>query len=72
MDVRLGPGADGIAAAGEILGHRAVPIVFCTAFADDAATAQRIRALGASVIVKPVDVAMLQSALRRALSGDSA
>lgn len=68
MDVRLGPGADGISAAREILAHQAVPIVFCTAFADDAATAERIRRLGASVIAKPVDTAMLQGALRRALA----
>jgi CheY-like chemotaxis protein len=68
MDVRLGPGQDGVAAAREILARQAVPIVFCTAFADDAGTAARIRALGGSIIAKPVDAAVLQAALGRALA----
>jgi CheY-like chemotaxis protein len=66
MDVRLGYGDDGITAAAQILKMRPVPVVFCTAFADDPATAARIEALGAAVLSKPIDVAALDAVLRRA------
>ena len=41
MDVRLRRGTDGIAAAAAIRAERPVPIVFCTAFAEDPSTRAR-------------------------------
>jgi CheY-like chemotaxis protein len=67
MDVRLGYGEDGITAAAQILKMRPIPVVFCTAFADDPSTAARIEALGAAVLSKPIDSVALDALLGRAL-----
>jgi CheY-like chemotaxis protein len=68
MDVNLAGELDGVEAARQILEKTDVPIIFVTAYADDAATVTRIRsALGDTPILgKPANRAGVQAALRRA------
>ncbi len=53
MDVRLADRTSGIEAAEQILAHRAVPIIFTTAFSDRQ-TVEKIAELGAELLAKPV------------------
>jgi CheY-like chemotaxis protein len=70
MDVRLADRISGIEAAERILAERWVPIIFVTAFTDRA-TAERIDALGAQRLSKPVMPHMLAGLLERLLRPDS-
>jgi CheY-like chemotaxis protein len=55
MDVRLGRGGDGIMAAQRIRAMLSVPIVFCSAYASDPVTLERMRAAGAAgILAKPI------------------
>lgn len=66
MDVNLAGELDGVEAAKQILEKSNVPIIFVTAYADDAATVTRIRSLGDKIILsKPATLAGVQAALRR-------
>jgi two-component system, response regulator PdtaR len=69
IDVRLRRGTDGIAAAAAIRAERPVPVVFCTAFAEDPSTRARLEAVGAAgVLAKPVRTEALRAAIERALA----
>lgn len=69
MDVNLGAGIDGVEAARRIVKLRELPVIFVSAYGDEA-TRARIEAAapGAQLIAKPVTPA----ALRRALDNLSA
>lgn len=68
MDVRLRQDTDGVAAAVAICARRPVPIVFCTAFAQDPVTRQRLDALApAAILSKPIHAGMLRPVLARVL-----
>lgn len=66
MDVRLRGNGDGITAAAAILAERPVPVVFCTAFAEDPTTRRRLESLATAVVAKPVRPDLLGRALARA------
>jgi CheY-like chemotaxis protein len=64
MDIRLGRGESGLAAARLIRRTSDIPILFCTAYADAPVQAE-VRALGNTHFVgKPVDEDRLESLLR--------
>jgi CheY-like chemotaxis protein len=64
MDFLLAGGGSGLAAAHKIREQDNVPIVFCTAFAEEAGLAQKMLAVPhAALIAKPVSRAKLQEAL---------
>ena len=67
MDVNLAGNIDGIEAAKQILERNSVPIVFITAYADDAPTIQRIRSsIGQNTVLgKPVTPMAIQTAMLR-------
>ena len=67
MDINLGGGIDGVEAARRILLNGAAPIVFVSAYGDDA-TRARIEAIapGAGLVAKPVTPGALRSAVERA------
>lgn len=68
MDVSLGRGGDGIAAARAISEQTNVPIIYVTAQSDPL-TVSRMHSTGpAAIIFKPYNPADLQNALRRAIS----
>ena len=69
-DVNLGRGKDGIAAARAIrAAHGPVPLIFVTAYADDAIRERLAAELpGAQLLRKPVDEATLVRAVMRALA----
>jgi CheY-like chemotaxis protein len=69
MDVRLRGAGDGVRAAEAIRGVLpAVPVVFCTAYADDPATRARMAAAGAAgVLSKPILTEQLGPMLARLL-----
>jgi CheY-like chemotaxis protein len=68
IDVRLRRGTDGVAAAAAIRAERPVPIVFCTAFAEDPSTRARLEAVGAlGVLSKPINTEALRPLVERAL-----
>lgn len=74
MDVRLGRRESGVVAARLIRRDLDVPIVFCTACADNATVQAEVRALGNTHLIgKPVDEERLDWLLRsieqRALEG---
>jgi CheY-like chemotaxis protein len=71
MDVRLRAGDDGGAAAAAIMAERPVPVLFCTAFADDPAIRRRLEPLAAAILAKPIRPDSLQTALERALGRDA-
>ena len=64
MDVNLGAGIDGVEAARRIVKLRDVPVIFVSAYGDEA-TRARIEAAapGAQLIAKPVTPAALRRAL---------
>ena len=67
MDVNLAGELDGVEAAKQILEKSNVPIIFVTAYADDAPTVTRIRSfLGDKIILsKPATLGGVQAALRQ-------
>lgn len=66
MDFRLAGGGSGLAAARKIREHDDMPIVFCTAFAEEAGLAAQMLAVRhAALIAKPVSQAKLQEAFTR-------
>lgn len=67
-DINLGAGKDGIAAAAAIRGQARLPVIFVTAYADDA-TRKRIADTipGAQLLRKPIDAPTLIRAVDRAL-----
>ena len=68
MDFRLAEGGSGLAAARKIREQSDMPIVFCTAFAEEAGLAAQMTALPhAALIPKPVSSAQLKDALGRLL-----
>jgi CheY-like chemotaxis protein len=69
IDVRLRRGTDGIAAAAAIRAERPVPIIFCTAFAEDPSTRARLTGVGAAgVLSKPIRAEALRPVIERALA----
>jgi CheY-like chemotaxis protein len=71
MDVRLRAGRDGIEVAAAIRAERAVPFVFCTAYADDPGTLRRLEPVAAAIVAKPIRPETLQTALTRALASSA-
>lgn len=68
MDFRLAGGGSGLAAAREIRRTRDVPIVFCTAYAEEAGLRAEMLSLPrATLIAKPVFRANLERALAQLL-----
>ena len=64
MDYRLAGGGSGLEAARKIRESADMPIVFCTAYADEPGLADEMRAVPhAALIAKPVSRAKLQEAL---------
>lgn len=64
MDYRLADGGNGLEAARTIRESADMPIVFCTAYAEESALADEMRAVPhAALIAKPVSQAKLQEAL---------
>lgn len=64
MDYRLAAGGSGLEAARRIRENADMPIVFCTAYADDQGLAAEMRAVPyASLLAKPVSQAKLQEVL---------
>ena len=62
--MRLAGGGSGLVAAQKIREQDNVPIVFCTAFAEEPGLAQKMLAVPhAALIAKPVSRAKLQEAL---------
>jgi PAS domain S-box-containing protein len=67
MDIRLGTGMDGIAAAGEIRRAHGTPVIFATAYSDDA-TLERAKASGPlGYILKPFDPRELKTIIELSL-----
>ena len=65
MDIRLGPQQSGLRAAQAIRGESKIPIVFCTAGADDALLQAEVKLLpDAHLVAKPVDENELAALLR--------
>lgn len=68
MDFRLAEGGSGLSAARRIRENSDMPIVFCTAFAEEPGLAAQMSALPhAELIAKPVSSAQLKAALERLL-----
>jgi len=67
MDIRLKGSADGIAAAGEIRSRFDIPIIFATAYADDATVERAKLAEPFGYILKPFDARDLRTAIEVAL-----
>lgn len=66
MDFRLAGGGSGLAAARKIREQDSMPIVFCTAFAEEKGLAEQMLAVPhAALIAKPVSQAKLQQAFAR-------
>src|SRR6185503_9080951 len=67
MDIRLQDESDGISAAASILAQRDIPVVYLTAFSDDA-TRQRARQTAPyGYLVKPFDERTVQTTIEMAL-----
>lgn len=65
MDVRLAAGGDGVRAAERIRVEADIPIIFCTAHADDPAFRARASAIShSSVLAKPVHADTLREAIQ--------
>jgi diguanylate cyclase (GGDEF)-like protein/PAS domain S-box-containing protein len=67
MDIRLGPGMDGIAAAHAIREHQALPVVFLSAYAADDVLERAMLAEPYGYILKPFSERELHTVLRMAL-----
>jgi CheY-like chemotaxis protein len=67
MDVRLRHGMDGIEAARIIRERYAIPVVFCTGYADPSAFARMRKVGNCPVLAKPVADNALREALGRAI-----
>jgi CheY-like chemotaxis protein len=66
MDVRLRGKRNGIEAAEVIRARQAVGLVFCTAYAEDPASRERMLAAGAlAILTKPIQPGALEEALAR-------
>ena len=71
MDFRLAGGGSGLAAARKIRDNADMPIVFCTAYAEEAGLAEQMLAVRhAALIPKPVSRAKLEQALTQPFAGD--
>lgn len=69
MDFRLAGGGSGLGAARRIREMHDMPIVFCTAYAEETGLRNDMLSLSSSdLIAKPVSRATLQRALEKALS----
>lgn len=69
MDINLGGGMDGVETACRIKAFHAVPIIFISAYADQATRARIAKAVpGARLLRKPVQAVELEAALRSAFS----
>jgi len=68
MDIRIKGAIDGIRTASEVMGTYGIPVVFLTAYADEA-TLERVKATGPyGYLVKPFSGRELQAALEAALA----
>lgn len=67
MDIGLGPGMDGIAAAREIREHQALPVVFLSAYAADDILERAMLAEPYGYILKPFSERELHTVLKMAL-----
>ena len=54
MDIRLGPGMDGLAAAREVMERRPCPVIITTAYADEEYLQEAMRAHVFGYLVKPI------------------
>ena len=71
MDFRLAGGGSGLAAARRIRESADMPIVFCTAYAEEAGLADQMRAVPrATLIPKPVSRARLEQAFAQFFAND--
>lgn len=71
MDFRLAGGGSGLEAARKIREQDHVPIVFCTAFAEEPGLDQQMRAVPRSAIIaKPISQAKLKEAFARLLPAE--
>ncbi|MBI3396641.1 MAG: response regulator, partial [Spirochaetia bacterium] len=68
MDIRLKGGDDGITAAAEIKARHNLPVVFLTAYADDATIARARTVFPAGYILKPFETKELQTTIEIALN----
>lgn len=68
MDIRLSGELDGVDAAREIRSHSDVPVVYLTAYADDATLRKVTRGLPYGYVVKPYDARILRAAVEIALA----
>lgn len=70
MDFRLAGGGSGLTAARKIRQQDNMPIVFCTAFAEEKGLAEQMLAVPhAALIAKPISQAKLQQAFAQLFSG---
>jgi len=68
MDINLGPGLDGIATAERIRETGKMPVIFVSAYADEATRERIARNIpGATLMRKPVPTEAFQQAVRAAL-----
>lgn len=64
MDVRLAAGGDGVKAAEAIHAARAVPVIFCTAHAQDPDFRKRVASMAtAAVLGKPIQERLLKETI---------
>jgi CheY-like chemotaxis protein len=71
MDFRLAGGGSGLAAARKIRENADMPIVFCTAYAEESGLANQMLAVRrAALIPKPVSRAKLEQAFAQLFAGD--
>lgn len=69
VDINLGPGMDGIQLATELRLRHAVPLVFCSAYSDDATRKRISQTLpGATIVGKPVSRRDLEGAIALAVT----
>jgi CheY-like chemotaxis protein len=71
MDYRLAGGGNGLEAARKIRESADMPIVFCTAYAEESGLAAEMLAVpSAALIAKPVSQAKLEKALAQVFAAD--
>lgn len=66
MDIRLGPGMDGLAAAREVMERHPCPVIITTAYAEEEYLRQAQQSHVFGYLVKPVTAKQLASAIRLA------